>query len=54
MLGIGVAFDLGPDDTGALGGAVPALGALWGRTVELHELGVIHIGTERALDRLPL
>ena len=38
----------------AFGGAVAALGALWRRTVNLDQHGIVDIGAERAFDRLQI
>lgn len=47
---IGLAFDRGLLDASAIGGAVAPLRALRSSAVDLHELRIVDVGPERALD----
>jgi hypothetical protein len=54
MLGVRVAFDRRLDRSGAFGRAVAALHALRRSAVNLHNLSVVNVATECALDRLQI
>ena len=54
MLEIGVTLDPGFNDARAFGRAVATLHALGSFAVQLHKLGIVNIGTERAFNRLQI
>jgi hypothetical protein len=53
-LGSTIALDPLFAGTDALCGAVAALHGLWRGTIQLHKLGIVYIGAERAFDRFEI
>jgi hypothetical protein len=54
MLKVGVTFNLSLNDTSAFGRAIATLRTFRCFAIQLHELGIVNVGTERAFNCLQI